>query len=412
MTSEPKKANAAAGRVLNAFLLAACISFPTSCGYFDLLNPYAPPAPPPPVTWQTHLGGVKDDVAYSVRQTADGGYILCGSTCSFGAGEKDVYLVKTDSEGEPEWSMTFGGTAADEGRCVLQLPPPDGGYVLVGTTSSFGAGAEDVYLLKTNALGEEEWHKTFGGSGDEEGYCVQRTSDDGYIIAGNTCPALSVVDVLLIRTDGEGKELWSKTFGGVFQDGGRCVRQTAEGGYVVAGFGEYQTLPPYVNENAYLLKTDADGSEQWSECFGGDWLDSGTGLEPTADGGYILCGYTVSFGEGEINAMLVKTDAAGQAQWLRAYGGDNWDQAEAVLQTPDGGYALAGMSRSFTSYGQVYLVKTDGDGGQQWSATFGGGGDEWAHAVQQTADGGFILAGKTTSFGAGDQDVYLVYYKP
>jgi hypothetical protein len=422
MSCEAKKPGTIAWRVWRAFLLAVCVPFAASCGYFNLLDPYTPPGPPPPVTWEKRIGGTKDDTAYSVQQTTDGGYILCGSTCSFGAGAADVYLVKTDGAGEPEWSMTYGGAAADEGRCVRQTA--DGGFVVVGTTSSFGGGGEDVYLIKTNELGNEEWHKTFGGIGNEEGYCVQCTSDGGYIITGGTSSAPMVVDVVLIRTDADGNELWSKSYGDVFQDGGSCVRQTGDGGYIVAGLSEKQTSPPSVDDNAYLLKTDADGVEEWSECFGKEWLDIGTGVELTADGGYLLCGYTNSYGEGEFDALLVKTDGAGKLEWLGAYGGDRWDQAESVAQTSDGGYIFAGMSRSWRGWAEAWLVKTKSDGVMEWQQYFGGPNDredatavDWAYSVQQTADGGYILAGKTNSFGSPegidtDLDMYLIYYKP
>jgi hypothetical protein len=381
-----------------------------SCGYFDLLDPDGPDPVDTSISWQAHLGGVGEDVACCVQETADGGFILTGQTDSFGAGLTDVWLVKTDGAGVEQWSKTFGGTQEEQGHCVQQTA--DKGYVLVGSTRSFGAGQDDVYLVKTDEVGNKQWSNTFGGSGVEVGCSVQCTGDGGYIIAGSTSPGTSIVDVLLIKTDELGNEVWSKTFGDTFQDCGFCVRQTADGGYIVAGLSESQTVPPNVDENAYLLKIDASGNKQWSRSFGLEWPDGATGVEQTADGGYVLAGYTRSYGEGDFNAWLIKTDADGNAQWEAAYGGNSWELAKGVQQASDGGYIVVGTTTSFGAWKQAWLIKTDAVGTQEWSKTFGGDADEWGLAVQQTSDGGYILAGKTTSFGVGDLDAYLVYFKP
>jgi len=383
-----------------------------ACGYFDPLQPPDPEPSDKSITWQALLGGPGEDVACNVQETSDGGFILVGYTDSFGAGLADAWLVKTDASGVEEWSKTFGGTDEDWGACLQRTA--DGGYVLVGTTRSLGAGEEDVYLVKTDGSGELEWSSTFGGVEGDEGYCVQCTSDGGYIVSGLSHSFSEWSEIYLIKTNGGGLEQWSKTFGGSFGDCGYCVRQTDDDGYVVAGLSQSETgsVPSNIVDDAYLLKTDADGIEEWSNRFGREYPDAGTCVELTADGGYILAGYTRSYGAGDFNGWLIKTDAEGNEQWNRPYGENTWDRFEGVQQTPDGGFILVGMSRSWGPEGQAWLVKTDSVGDEEWSKFFVGNGDDWGLSVQQTSDEGYILAGKTSSYGSGDFDAYLVYYKP
>jgi hypothetical protein len=400
------------GGIIVCILILALVS----CGYFDPLNPYNRNPGDTSVTWQVHLGGTGEDVARSVQQTSDGGYILTGYTNSIGAGGFDLWLVKTDGSGCVEWSKTFGGEYDDFGYSGQQTP--DGGYILVGATKSSGAGDADVWLVKTDAGGNKVWDQTFGGGLGDCGYCLQCTADGGYIITGDTFSfGAGSGDAYLIKTDSDGKESWSKTFGdSTHQEQGFCLRLTKDPGYVIAGMITDLSNPEELDEDAYLVKTDADGNNPLSKVLGyKGFHDGGTAVQPI-EGGYILCGYT-EVGQGDFNAWLINTDASLDLQVNWIFGGGSWDQAQAVQQTPDAGYIISGMTKSWgppTSgpYGQAWLLKTDSSGKQEWSKDFGGDGDEWGLGVQQTADGGYILAGKTDSFSAGDMDAYLIYYKP
>jgi hypothetical protein len=390
-----------------------------SCGYFDPLNPYNRKPVDSSVTWERHFGGTGEDVARSVQQTSDGGYVLTGYTNSSGAGGYDLWLVKVkaNSKGDVEWSKTFGGAGDEYGYSGQQTA--DGGYILVGSTMSSGAGGYDVYLIKTYADGDLDWYQSFGGNMDDCGYSVQCTSDGGYIITGDTFSfGAGRGDVYLIKTDSSGAMLWSKTFGdSTHQEQGFCLRLTKDPGYVIAGMITDLSNPEELDEDAYLVKTDADGNNPLSKVLGyKGFHDGGTAVQPI-EGGYILCGYT-EVGQGDFNAWLINTDASLDLQVNWIFGGGSWDQAQAVQQTPDAGYIISGMTKSWgppTSgpYGQAWLLKTDSSGKQEWSKDFGGDGDEWGLCVQQTADGGYIMAGKTSSFSlAGDMDAYLIYYKP
>jgi hypothetical protein len=349
-------------------------------------------------TFQRTCGGTEYDGGRSVTQTTDGGYVIAGYTESFGAGDYDVWLIKTNASGNMMWTRTWGGTDRDVGHSVAQTAY--GGYVIAGYTWSFGAGSSDVYLIKTDASGNTMWTRTFGGAGSDAAYSVALTTDGGYIIAGVTTCFGSGDDVWLIKTNAWGDTMWTRTFGGGGFDAAYSVVQTADGGHVVAG----RTC-----SDVWLIKTNAYGDTIWTHTYGGTNLDIGRSVRQTADGGYVVAGYTRSFGAGYYDVYLVKTDAYGDTFWTRTYGGTDRDYGHSVQQTTDGGYIVAGRTFSFGAYrGDVYLVKTDAYGDTTWTRTFGGLNWDKGYSVHQTTDGGYVITGYTKSFGAGRDDVWLI----
>lgn len=348
--------------------------------------------------WTRAYGGTGTDVGYSTQQTTDGGYIVAGSTTSFGAGGSDVYLVKTNASGDTLWTRTYGGTSNDVGYSVQQTS--DGGYIIAGYTASFGAGGNDFYLIKTNASGDTLWTRTYGGTGMDFGYSVQQTTDGGYIVGGYTTSfGAGNDDVYLVKTNASGDTLWTRSCGGAGEDYGYDVKQTADGGYVIAGvtfsFG-------HGNGDVYLVKTNASGDTLWTRAYGGTNSDYGRAVRESRYGGDLVAGMTRSFGTGDWDVYLIKAYATGDTVLTRHYGGTGEDQGYAILETLEGDYLLAGSTTSYGAGGSdVYLVKTYTFGDTVWTRTFGGTGSDIAYSVQQCSDGGFILAGSTTSYGAG-----------
>ncbi|MFZ0390267.1 MAG: T9SS type A sorting domain-containing protein [Calditrichia bacterium] len=369
------------------------------------------PAQPPSTLWSKTYGGSNIDVAHDVKQTADGGFIITGYTRSFGTmSGRNAWLVKTDSAGNEEWSNTFGGGEDEEGYSVLQSA--DGGYVFAGYTKSFGLGLNDVLLIKTDSSGNSQWIRTFGGAQDDEGYSLQKTVDGGYVIGGVTSSSgAGSRDMWLIKTDDTGVEEWNRTFGGFSSDGAWSVGRTSDGGYILTGWS-LSNGPGFLG-NAWLVKADSNGTEEWNRPFGGDDVDRGYSTMQTADGGYILTGYTSSFGAGLYDMLLIKTDSSGTEEWNKTFGGSGRDYGNSVQQTADGGYIVTGYTLSFGAGGDdLWVVKTDSDGNEEWSKTYGGGSSDVGYSVQQVSDGGYIIAGHTLSYGAGLHDAFVIRTAP
>jgi hypothetical protein len=256
----------------------------------------------PQTAWSKTSDGSGDQRPYSVQQTSDGGYIVTGYTTSHVGGYFDVWLIKADSSGNMAWNKTFGGPNDDMGASVQQTS--DGGYIIAGLTSSYGAGSSDVWLMKTDSSGNETWDKTFGGSGVDQGISVQQTSDDGYVIAGLTSSyGAGDNDVWLIKTDSSGNETWNKTFGGSDDDVAWSVQQTSDGGYIIAGQTESYGAGDY---DGWLIKADSSGNEAWNKTFGGSGPDGVVSVQQTSDGGYITAGFTKSYGAGDDDVWLIK----------------------------------------------------------------------------------------------------------
>jgi regulation of enolase protein 1 (concanavalin A-like superfamily) len=249
--------------------------------------------------------------------------------------------------------------------------------------------------------------KTYGGISPEWAHSVQQTSDGGYIVAGRIMSfGAGVYDFFLIKTDANGNVQWAKTYGGTSKDIAHSVRQTSDGGYIVAGY----TISFGAGErDLFLIKTDANGNLQWAKTYGGIYWDEARSVQQTSDGGYIVAGYKRP-PEAQWNGefILIKTDANGDVIWAKTYGGLGWDEAYSVQQTSDGGYIMAGLTAAFTVGYDFLLIKTDENGDLEWAKTYGVAHYDWAFSVQQTSDGGYIVAGQTNSFGAGSSDIFLI----
>jgi acetyl esterase/lipase len=351
--------------------------------------------------WSRTYGGSGTDIGTGdTEPTIDGGYVVSGDTNSSGAGGTDFWLFKTDSSGNMLWTKTYGGPL-DE-TCGDMCLAGDGGFALAGNTRSFGAGGRDVYLVKTDAAGNMVWNKTYGGAGDEYMLNIIQTSDSGYMMSGYTASfGAGANDAWLIKTDTNGIMQWNKTYGGSATDMGYDLVQTSDGGYTFTG---YTSSFGAGGNDAWLVRTDANGNMLWNKTYGGNSTDQTYALARTADGGYAMAGYTQSFGG--TSAYLIRTDASGNMLWNKTYPRAPAQIALHMIKTADEGFALVGWN--YVNGQDLLLIKTDSAGNLQFNMTYGGPGLENGYAILQTSDGGYLLTGTTTSFGAGGSDAWLV----
>ena len=304
--------------------------------------------------WNKTYGGSGTDKCGLMSLTSDGGYILTGGTTSFGAGNMDVWLIKTNSFGNEIWNKSFGGADDDQGVSVQQTS--DGGYIISGLTRSYGAGDADGWLIKTDSNGNKQWSKIFGDSiGGEYLVSVQQTTDGGYIATGRNYldNGWSASDTLVIKTDSNGNVQWEKRFGGPYLDTCLWIQQTRDGGYILTG--QSQIYSSDEEEDLSLIKIDSNGNEEWSKYYGErDSFDSGTSVEQTIDGGFIATGLISN------DAVLIKTDSNGNTEWSVTFGGSEVDEGFEVHQTSDRGFIVGGLTESYGSGDRdVWLVKFD-----------------------------------------------------
>jgi hypothetical protein len=402
---------------------------------------------PARIQWQQTYGGIGIDEASSVRQTSDGGFIIGGSSYSpypgYGNrtapewGGRDFWIVRTDAAGSNLWDRAYGSLGT-EGLSSFEQTS-DGGFILAGYSSSLGTngnktansyGLEDMWLVRTDSSGNKLWDVSFGGRAIDWATSVRQTSDGGFVVAGaSTSPASGNKssdswggsDFWVVRFNAAGAKLWDRSFGGDNWDAAYTIRQTSDGGFVIGGYsnsgaGGNKTAAGYGFSDFWLVRLDGDGNKLWDRAFGGDWDEELRSLVETPDGGFLLAGRSYSFPSGSKTSAhfgyydwwVIRVDGNGAELWQRSYGGTDDDILRDVNRTADGGFILSGSSRSSTNgtktsrwYGRTdyWMVRINGSGEPLWDQTLGTRGEDDAVSAQQTADGGFIVAG--TSYDRG-----------
>jgi hypothetical protein len=316
-------------------------------------------------------------------------------------------LIKTDETGNEEWNKSYGGIKGDEGFGIFQTS--DNGYMIFGNTNSYGSVNQNVWMIKANKYGNEQWNKTIGGIKHIQAYSVQQTNDYGYIIAGKI-NINNDIDVWIAKINRDGDVQWNTTFDRSEYDHGYSVCQTNDNGYIIVG-----RTKNIVSEYAdvWLIKTNSNGNIQWDKIYGGNESDKGFCVQQTSDEGYIITGDTQSFGSGGFHnkdIWLLKTNAVGKEEWNKTFGGEGAnDVGKSVFQHPDGGYVICGHTWSYgNGWSDIWLIRTDSNGTEHWNKTFGGTQWEYGQSFIQTTDKGYIIAGWTDSFGNGEEDVWLI----
>jgi predicted secreted protein len=304
--------------------------------------------------WSQTYGEANYEGAYALVATSDGGYAVAGSLVR--PDGEDFWLIKTDANGTKQWNQTYPGLDYDFAHALVQAS--DGGFAIAGDTSDKKAFRSDFWLVKTDPLGNMKWNKSYGGEGKEFAEAVIQTSDGGYAMAGASDSfSVGLQDFWLVKTDADGNLEWSQMYGTVANEHAYSLVQASDGGYVLAGTSNV------VDSNIWVVKTDPLGNIQWNQTYGGAGNDGGSGavLIKASSGGYAVATDTSSFGAGGDDFWLIKLDADGNAEWNQTYGGSDDDWTGGLIQTRDGGYALAGSLSLFGSgHGDVWLVKTDG----------------------------------------------------
>jgi hypothetical protein len=361
-------------------------------------------AQPPDTLWTKVLGGGSDDFCYAIQQTSDGNLALFGTTSSWGAGGENGWVVKMDNLGNVLWNHQYGGNERNLAWDGQQTT--DGGYVLAGQIGDYPAA--DAWLVKANGVGTQLWSQSYTYSSHDHAESVCQTADGGYILTGNHDGGL--YNIWTVKTDPNGDMIWNHEYPESGNNTGFDVLQTGDGGYLMLCTIHVESWN--YNPRIRLIKTDAAGVTQWSHDYGGSNWANGRSVQLTTDGGYIFTGWTGSPG-GIDDVWLVKIDASGQVQWDRTFGGSNNDEGYNVQLTQDGGYVIAGYTvPPGSTHSDMWIIKTDSSGDMEWDLTYGGSNDEEGRCVDQTSDGGFIVGGYTNSFGAGGYDAYLVRLAP
>ena len=406
----------------------------------------------PTIQWQKSLGGSDWDYPNSIEQTTDGGYIIAGGSASNNFdvtghhADMDYWIVKLDGSGSIQWRKSFGGTGWDEANSVKQTL--DGGYVVAGRSSSNDGDVTghhevvlgnhvfsdfDYWIIKLDGNGIMQWQKSLGGISEDNPSSILQSLDGGYIVSGSTRSNDGDVtghhgatgrDVWIVKLDSSGIINWQKSLGGTLDDNSASIEQTLDGGYIVAGFSQSNDGDVTANHGSldvWTVKLSNNGGIQWQKSLGGSYIDFANSIKQTNDAGYIIAG-TSFCNNGDVaghhgdttlsDYWIIKLDNNGAIQWQESLGGSRVDGATSILQTNDNGYIVAGQSESndgdvaihngSTNTSDYWLIKLDSNGVISWQKTLGGSGVDYANAIQQTTDGGYIVAGYS---GSNDGDV-------
>jgi hypothetical protein len=362
------------------------------------------------VTFERAYGGTSNDEGYEARPAGSDRYIVTGNTTNNNSGDHEVFLLCVDQNGDTIWSRTLVHPGVnDEGVAVVLSN--DGNYVVAVNTRGVPANAG---FYKFSQTGDSTWaHHYTGFSGNDYATSAVQSPDSGFMMCGYTTSTkkgpLATSQMFIQKADASGNYQWRKNFPATGFDGGYGIDNTSDSGFILCGDKD----TPGQDEDAWLMKINAAGDKQWEKFFGDpSALEGAVCVRRVPDGGYILCGtWYNGFTAVDAEIYVVKTDEGGNLEWSAKYGGTGNDYGISIDYTSDGGYIVLGETNSFTPGTEnydLYLLRVDQDGDTLWTRTFGGPNREGGGSVFHTDDGGFLVCGYTTSFGHGAKDVYLV----
>jgi hypothetical protein len=392
----------------------------------------------PSIQWQKAFGGSNHEYSKQIEQTNDGGLIIAGTSESndynvvFNHGGKDYWVVKTNANGSYNWMKTYGGSGDDDLTSISKTA--DGGYILCGTSNSndgnksVSYGNTDMWIVKINSLGNIQWEKSYGGSLGDGANSIEQTADHGYIIAGisnsndgQITNNHGVADYWVIKTDSTGNIAWQKTYGGTGTDRANSIKQTADGGYIIGGYSLSSNGDVALNHGIFdywVIKTNSLGNITWQKTFGGSALDFCKTVSQTSDHGYVIAGQTNStdgdiiFNNGNSDLYIIKLDSNSNVEWQKTFGGTNSETLYEIKQTSDNGYIMVGSTSSNDgdlptthTYNDIWVVKLGISGSIDWQKSIAGNVYSPSGSIIPTNDGGYAICGNTASY---DDDVISI----
>jgi len=352
------------------------------------------------------FGDASYDYGRSLIELNDGGYLIAGNTSLLGDNYSNALLIKIDHTGKEKWKRDYTFSSVDRLNMVKELQ--DGSLIAAGFTMSSTNYSKDILVIKTDAQGNLEWQRSYGDTQDETANSIDISSDGGLIISGEVINENTGFSLCyLIKIDDEGELAWSNTFGGSLNDNGHSVISTNDAGFAITGMT--RSLGDS-NGDMWLIKVNANGQMEWERTYGGDYTEYGRTIQQTVDGGYIIIGQIESFALGYNDAYLIKTDAQGNEMWSQTFGGQGTDQGRQVVSTLDEGYLISGYTDSFGTLGgfNFWLVKANSLGELEWQRFYGEQGDDRGLSGIQTSDGGYAIAGYTNSGTSSASDILFI----
>lgn len=415
----------------------------------------------PAIEWQKSLGGGGDEGAHSIQQTSDGGFIVAGWSLSNDSdvtgnhGREDYWIVRLTSTGAVEWQKSLGGSYDDRAHSIQQTN--DGGFIVAGESWSNDSDVtghhgstnytDDYWIVRLSSAGDIQWQKSLGGSRDDQANSIQQTNDGGFIVAGSSGSSDGDVtghhgdsttsDYWIVKLTSVGNIEWQKSLGGNRDDWATSIQQTSDSGFVVAGYStsnDGDVTGNHGGRDYSIIKLTSAGNIEWQKSLGGSGEDEAQSIRQTRDGGFVVSGWSWSYdgdvteNHGERDYWIVKLSSTGYVEWQKSLGGSSDDYASSIQQTRDGGFIVAG--RSYSNNGDVtghhgsaiitdcWIVKLSGAGVIEWEKSLGGNDFDLADAIQQTSDGGFVLAGSSNSTDGdvtgnhGGHDYWIVKLAP
>ncbi|MDX2250628.1 MAG: caspase family protein [Bacteroidia bacterium] len=358
----------------------------------------------PQETFTQIYGGKQDEHAMSVIQARDGNYVLVGFTFSYGKGKSDVWVMKVDRYGEEIWRRFLGTSDFDWPNTLIETR--DGNYVIAGYTRNSTDGQSDAWIFQLNSFGEGMWSKTFGGNLDEEAKSITQTADGGFAITGfSYSNSKGESDVWLLRLNAVGEELWQQTYGGEGVEMGYSIIETRDSGFLMGGYQSYDSVN---RADMLLIKVDRKGKGVWRRVLRSPGNDITEVVHETPEGDFIAGGWAFMQEKGDLDGKVVRLTAGGKVLWEKTYGGDGKDAFYDMVPASGGGFIFSGQTGSFSKNSDVWILCITADGVLQWQKRSDGGQNDYGHAITQTRDGGFVIAGGTKSYQAEGSDMYLL----